>query len=222
MRFGFSLNRSVTLINADEFDNVDWREFDVMVLPDGKYKFLDEKSSANTFQQWIEQGGRVVAMENAVLQLSKLDWTALKTRKEDDEEDSLLKKDPYKRLQPFENRERDYLPGVTPGSIYRVDVDNTHPLMYGYPNYYYTLKMDTNVYDFIKEKGWNAGVIKKGNQIAGFVGHKLKDRLQDGLVFGVQDLGKGTITYLSDNVIFRNFWENGKLMFCNAVFFVGQ
>ncbi|MGZ8559146.1 MAG: hypothetical protein ACXWWC_12465 [Chitinophagaceae bacterium] len=94
--------------------------------------------------------------------------------------------------------------------------------MYGYPNYYYTLKMDTNVYHFIKENGWNAGVIKKSSQAAGFVGYKLKDKLQDGLLFGVQDIGKGRVTYLSDNVMFRNFWENGKQMFCNAVFFVGQ
>jgi hypothetical protein len=38
----------------------------------------------------------------------------------------------------------------------------------------------------------------------------------------VQDLGDGTVTYLTDNVMFRNFWENGKLMLCNAVFMVGQ
>ena len=94
--------------------------------------------------------------------------------------------------------------------------------MYGYPNYYYTLKMDNNVYDFIKEGGWNTGVIKKDNQVAGFVGYKLKTKLQDGLLFGVQDLGRGSICYLADDVLFRNFWENGKLMFCNAVFLVGQ
>jgi len=38
----------------------------------------------------------------------------------------------------------------------------------------------------------------------------------------VQDMGSGKIIYLADNLMFRNFWENGKLMFCNAVFLVGQ
>jgi hypothetical protein len=78
------------------------------------------------------------------------------------------------------------------------------------------------MYEFIKEGGWNVGVIKKSRQIAGFVGSKLQKRLQDGLLFGVQDYGQGTITYLADNVMFRSFWENGKLMFANAVFLVGQ
>jgi hypothetical protein len=65
-------------------------------------------------------------------------------------------------------------------------------------------------------------VIKKNNQVSGFIGSKLKEKLKDGLLFGVQDMGNGSVTYLVDNVMFRNFWENGKLMFCNAVFLVGQ
>jgi len=124
-------------------------------------------------------------------------------------------------LRKFEDRERDGIPNMTPGSIYKVEMDNSHPLAFGYPNYYYTLKMDDNVYEFIKD-GWNVGVIKKDNQVAGFVGSKLKEKLQDGLIFGVQEMGRGSVTYLTDDIMFRNFWENGKLILCNAVFLVGQ
>jgi hypothetical protein len=70
--------------------------------------------------------------------------------------------------------------------------------------------------------GWNVGVIKKDNQVAGFVGSKLKDKLKDGLLFGVQDMGEGYVIYLADDPLFRSFWENGKLLFSNAVFMVGQ
>ncbi len=219
--FEQQLKYPITLINANDFNRVAWNKIDVLILPDGNYRFLTEKSSADQFHQWVRNGGRAVALESAVLQLSKQEWSAIRLKKDGDK-DSASKKDPYTALLSFENREKDELPATTPGSIYKVDVDNTHPLMYGYPDYYYTLKMDTNVYDFIKENGWNTGVIKKGNQVAGFVGYKLKDKLKDGLLFGVQDIGRGSISYLSDNVLFRNFWENGKLMFCNAVFFVGQ
>ncbi|MBW7889982.1 MAG: hypothetical protein H3C48_02950, partial [Chitinophagaceae bacterium] len=66
------------------------------------------------------------------------------------------------------------------------------------------------------------GVIKKDDLVAGFVGSKLKKQLMDGLVFGVQDMGGGRVIYLTDNVLFRNFWQNGKLLFCNALFLVGQ
>ena len=51
---------------------------------------------------------------------------------------------------------------------------------------------------------------------------KIKDKIKDGLSFGVQEYGKGSIIYLADNPIFRCFWENGKMIFSNAVFLVGQ
>lgn len=219
--FEQELKYPVTLINANDFARADWNKIDVLILPDGNYRFLGDKAQSEQFAQWIRSGGRVIAMENAVTQISKLDWSAIKLKKDEDK-DTARKDDPYKTLFTFENRVRDEIPKITPGSIYRVDVDNSHPLMYGYPNYYYTMKMDTNIFEFIKDDGWNAGVIKKTSQVAGFVGHKLKDKLQDGVLFGVQDMGRGTITYITDDVLFRNFWENGKLMFCNAVFFVGQ
>ena len=211
----------ITLINANDLSRASWSNIDVLIMPGGNYRFLNDKGSSEQFYQWIQNGGHVIALESAVTQLSKLDWSVIRLRK-DDEKDTTAKKDPYVLLHTFENRERDEVPAITPGSVYRVDVDNTHPLMYGYPNYYYTLKLDNTIYDFIKDNGWNVGVIKKDNQLAGFVGSTLKKKLKNGLVFGVQDVGQGTVTYLSDDVLFRSFWENGKLMFANAVFMVGE
>ena len=219
--FEKELGYPVTLINASDFSRAKWSDIDVVILPDGNYRFLSEKTSSDQFAQWIRNGGHVVALESAVAQLSRQDWSAVHLRK-DDEKDTIGKKDPYLLLKSFENREKDEIPATTPGAVFKVDIDNTHPLMYGYPNYYYTLKMDNTIYDFIKEDGWNVGVVKKDNQVSGFVGFKLKKKLKDGLVFGVQDMGRGSVTYLSDDVLFRNFWENGKLMFCNAIFMVGQ
>jgi len=190
-------------------------------MPDGKYDFLTDRDNARQFEQWIKNGGRVVALENAVAQLSKQEWSKLKLKTNTDE-DSTKKKQPYDALKNYGEHERKAVEGKTPGSIYKVDIDNTHPLMFGYPKYYYTLKMDSVVYEFIKDGGWNVGILKKENQVAGFVGYKLNSKLKDGLLFGVQELSKGSVSYLTDDVLFRNFWENGKLMFCNAVFLVGQ
>lgn len=207
----------VTLINLNDFGRIRWSEYDVMILPDGNYRFLADKAQAESFRSWVQGGGHVVALEGAVAQLARQEW-AIKSKKDDDSDN----KEPYTSLRKYEDRERDFIPNVTPGSIFRVELDKTHPLAFGYPEYYYTLKQDDRIYEFIKENGWNVGVIKKERQVAGFVGANLKNRLQDGLLFGVQEIGGGTITYLADNVLFRSFWENGKLMFANAVFLVGQ
>ena len=128
----------------------------------------------------------------------------------------------YTLLQKYSDRERSELSNLSTGSIYRVELDTTHPLAYGYGKDYYTLKQDASIYDFIKEGGWNVGIIKKNAYVSGFTGTKAKDRLKDGLLFGVLEVGNGSVVLMADDPLFRNFWENGKLLFCNAVFMVGQ
>ena len=215
--FDQQLDYPVTLINLSNFSPSDLSAFDIVIMPTGDYSFLSDKNISEQFHNWILNGGKVIALESAVAQLSKLDW-AIKTKKSDDGD----KKDSsYALLRRYEDRERDFVAGITAGSIYKVELDNTHPLAFGYPGYYYTMKLDDDIYDFMKD-GWNVGIIRKDEPIAGFVGSRLKPKLKDGLLFGVQNVGGGSITYLADNLLFRNFWENGKLMFCNAVFLVGQ
>jgi hypothetical protein len=216
--FEQQIDYPVTLINVADFGRIKWSDYDLVIMPNGNYRFLTDKTLADQFKNWISAGGNVIAIENAVSQLAKQEW-AIKSKKTDDSSDS---KTAYEALRKFENRERDFIPTITPGSIFKVELDNTHPLGFGFPNYYYTLKQDDAIYEFIKEGGWNVGVLKKNKQIAGFVGSKLVGKLQDGLLFGTQDIDNGSITYLADDVLFRSFWENGKLMFSNAVFLVGQ
>ncbi|MBS1631704.1 MAG: zinc carboxypeptidase [Bacteroidetes bacterium] len=216
--FEQQINYPVTLINAADAGRINWDDYDVMILPSGSYRFLSDKTSLKSLKGRIRKGGRVVALENAVAQLANADF-GIKIKKDDSE-----KKDTniYNALKKFDDRDREYITESTPGSILKVDLDNTHPLAFGYPDYYYTLKLDPTIYEFMKDGGWNVGVIKKESQVSGFVGAKLKDKLKDGLLFGVESLGRGSVTYLTDDVLFRNFWENGKLMFCNAVFLVGN
>lgn len=214
--FDKELEYPVSLVYANDFGRINWQETDVIIMPDGNYRFMSDKTSSDQLRDWISKGGKVVALESAVAAFARLEWSGLKSKKSD--EATTKEKDPYAPLSLFENRERDYVRNITPGSIYKVELDNSHPLAFGYPNYYFTLKMDDNIYDFMNG-GWNVGVIKKEGQLAGFVGSRLKDRLKDGLLFGVQPVGRGSVVYLTDDVMFRNFWENGKLMLCNAVFF---
>ncbi len=220
--FEQQLNYQVSLVNADDISRVAWKNYDVLIIPDGRYKLFTDKSQLDALKSWVQEGGKIIAMENAVQQLSKSDWGLKQKNTEDKKEDEKDKKEDYSALHRYENRERDDLVNSTPGSIYRVELDNSHPLAFGYPDYYYTLKQDENVYEFLKEGGWNVGIIRKDNYISGFTGSKAKEKLKDGLIFGVQELGRGQIVYLADDVLFRSFWENGKLLFCNAVFLVGQ
>jgi hypothetical protein len=219
--FERELGYPITLINASNFPRLFPGEYDVIIMPDGYYPWLNDKKASDLLRTWVNQGGRLIAMESAASQLAGNDW-GFKAKKSDDEKkDDADKSEPYANVKGYGNRDRDEVRGSVPGAIYRVDMDSTHPLAFGFPSFYYTLRQDNTVYQFMEE-GWNVGILKKNNYVSGFVGSKAKQQMEDGLLFGVEDMGRGKIVFLADDPLFRDFWENGKLLFCNAVFMVGN
>jgi hypothetical protein len=217
--FDQQLNYPLSLINATELSRANLKNFDVIIIPDGNYKFLSDKDGSQFLKTWVRQGGKIIALENAASQMASGDW-GIKMKKEDEEKKD-DKDSPYTDLKKYENRERDNIVNNIPGAIYKLEMDNSHPLAFGYPNQYFSLKLNDYLFEFSKDS-WNVGVIKKENQVAGFVGSKVREKIQDGTVIAVQGMGRGTIVYFADNPVFRSFWENGKLLLTNAVFLAGQ
>jgi hypothetical protein len=212
----------ITLLNSDAVNGNVLKNFDVLIVPDGNYSFISNKDKLDEIKTWVKNGGRLIAMERVVSQLATTDL-GLKLKKQDDEkdEDKDRKTDNYNVLKKYENRDRDEIPNFIPGAIFEVQLDATHPLAFGYGNNYYTLKQNGTLIEFNKD-AWNVGVIKKNNIVSGFAGYKVKEKIKDGTVIAVQNFGRGSVIYFVDDPIFRNFWQNGKLIFFNAAFLVGN
>jgi len=213
--FEQELNYPLSLINASDLSAASLKDVDVLIMPDGNYKFFKDKDAAAEIKTWVQGGGRIVSLENATAQIARAEW-GFKFKKEDEEKKD-DKKDPYVDLKKYANRERDAITGYIPGAIYKVELDNTHPLAFGYNDQYFSLKLRSDIYEFMKD-GWNVGVIKSKNPVAGFVGSKTKEKIKDGTVIGVQPMGSGSIVFFADDPIFRSFWESGKMLLANAVF----
>ncbi len=214
--FDETLDYPLTLINTAEVARVNLKQYDVLIIPDGRYRLFSDKGQSDKLKEFVRSGGKLIAMQSAVEQLAADGWGI----KQKDIKDEKPAADSYNLLKKYSERERENVDQM-PGAIYKVELDNTHPLAFGYPQYYYTLRKDTHIYEFLNE-GWNVGVVKKNELVSGFVGYKLKNKIKDGLLFGVQQMGSGSVVYLADDPLFRLFWENGKLLFSNAVFLVGH
>ena len=157
----------------------------------------------------------MIAIEGAISQL--VDKKGFDIKKKDDKKDDKKPRTTDDRI--YENRDRDATRSTVPGAIFKLNIDNTPPLGYGLSKYYYSLKLTDNIYELLSdESGWNVGTIKKDALVAGFVGQKSKEKIKDGMLLGVQKMGRGSVIYMVDDPLFRSFWENGKLLFSNAVF----
>ena len=215
--FEQQLNYPISLINAAEIGGVNWKNIDVLIMPSGNYKFLNDKDGGADLKTWVRQGGKIIAIENAAAQIAGGDWGLKLKKTDEDKKDSST----YGNVKKYEDRERDGIVNNVPGAIYKVQLDNSHPLAFGYTDNYFTLKQNDNLYEFMKD-GWNVGIVKKDLQVSGFVGSKAKDKIKDGTVMGVVPMGNGSVVFFADDPIFRSFWENGKMLLVNAVFLVGN
>jgi hypothetical protein len=141
------------------------------------------------------------------------------TRKTSGDDES---EDEESRLRVYGDSSRERAMSSTPGSIFRTTLDLTHPLAYGFESdAYFSLKTDASAFDYLSS-GWNVGTVQEDAHMSGFAGQLAKENLEGSLTFGVQSMGSGDVIYMVDNPLFRGFWENGKLLVANALFFVGQ
>ncbi|TXK50734.1 zinc carboxypeptidase [Pontibacter qinzhouensis] len=215
----------VTVLGTSYFQQVPLHEFDVLILPGGNYSRVFTDPVLEQVKNWVRSGGKLIALEGAAAFLAdKKDFNLKKKGAEDTTAAAKSKNEtqnPYQNLRVYGNRERESLAEEVQGSIFRVNLDKTHPLAFGYGDTYYALVRSSDTFEYLKD-GWNVGVLKKGNYATGFVGTKARTKLQDSLIMGTQPMGRGQIVYMAGNPLFRGFWQSGKLLFSNAVFLVGQ
>ncbi len=221
--FEQQLGYPLTVLGTDYLSRVSLQKYDVLILPNGSYTDIYSDKALENLKTWVRDGGRLIALEGAAKFLANKKDFLLKTKATDSL--ALKKEDkanPYKLLRRYGNADREEAEEAVQGSVYRVQLDNTHPLAFGYGDTYYALVRTPLNYRFLGKDGWNVGVIKKDSYSAGFIGTKARKELADTFVMGTQEMGRGEVVYLGDNPLFRAFWQGGKLLFGNAVFLVGQ
>ena len=218
--FETQLHYPITSIDTEYFSSVEIDNYDVLILPEGYYSSVMDEKSLEKVMEWVKKGGKLIAVGNATKIFEDKEEFGLKSNKKEEKED--LEKDEDENLIPYDQRERDQLKNFITGSIYKVAIDNTHPMAFGYPDQYFSLKLNSRSFKFLNS-GYNVGYIKGAAvSVSGFSGSEAKDKLENSLVFGEERKGRGSIIYLVDNILFRSFWENGKLFLVNSIFFVNN
>ncbi len=211
--FEQQLQYPVSILHDSELYATDLEGYDILVLPDGYYNSFLDSDRQKELKKWVRNGGKLIAMGSAINGLEGKDGFGI-TAKE-------IKTDSTKTkaLSIYDNSEREEIKNTITGAIFKTKLDKTHPLAYGYGDTYFTLKLGSDGFEYLKE-GTVAYLEKDNNPVAGFAGSEAKKKIVETMVFGVEDFGRGQVVYMIDNPLFRGFWENGKLFFANALFMV--
>ena len=217
------LGYQVTTLDTEYFGRVDLDEYDVLIVPQGYYSLFNE-SGLSEIKEWVRGGGRLILIGSALRSFAGKEGFSLKKYLTDEEEKEAkqAEEDEKNPLARFADRERARISDAIIGAVFRVRMDPSHPLAYGYDDTYFTLKTSATRYAWL-DGGWNVGYLPEGAAaMSGFAGFRAERDMSETLVFGVEDMGSGHVIYMVDNPLFRAFWENGKLLMANAIFMVGH
>lgn len=212
--FEEELQYPATMLHTEYLQRANLQEFDVVMLPSGNYENFREQ-----LMEFARGGGKVIAIERAVNTFTSGGETLL-AQKIKNNENGQQNQQP--NMARFGDRRRDALTSSVEGSIFKVLLDETHPLAYGQDKQFFLMKRNSRAYPLLPTGGWNAGVLEEDSHVSGFAGHKLKQEMKNTMAIGHETPGRGHVIYFSDSPVIRAFWHSGKLLLGNAVFLAGQ
>ena len=199
-----------TLVDVNDFSSVNLDRFTVVVMVNGSYSRLGK--GAGKLKEWVNQGGTIVAMRNAVNWakangLANVSFKNKKTKK-------AIERRPYSSLSADRGAE------LIGGAIFEVRLDLTHPLAYGYNEEKLPVfRKGTTFFELPKNQYAAPAIYTKQPLLSGYISKKNLSLLGNTAAIIVCRSGSGRVICMSDNSNFRAFWYGTNKLFANALFF---
>ena len=180
------------------FGSTNFSKYDVIIIPNGYYGRVLNKRNLEKLKTWVRSGGTLITIGSALNSFADKKEFSLKRKKSEEKNDEA-------NLVPFSERERKGVENMITGSIFSS-----------------VLKLSGSSYEYLKNGNNVAYFNSETKNISGFAGQKALEKVPESLLFGEEQIGRGSIIYMVDNPLFRSFWENGKLFMANAVFLLNS
>lgn len=205
-------NVPVSIVDVDRFGSINTDRYNVMIMASGSYNNLN-KSAQDKLRDWISAGGTLIATEDATKWLSTNGFTKVLFKSGDDKKDSTQQLPYY--LRSDEIRAKDMA-----GSLFEAKVDLTHPLGFGYNNPSVTIFKSNTLFMDKNNGAYDSPVMYSEQPLqSGYLYRGYKNVVKNTAAVNVDNLGRGRIISMVDNLNFRAFWLGTSKMFMNAVYF---
>lgn len=201
-----------TLVEVDRFNSVTITGYNIIIMPEGAYNTM-EKAAQDKLRAWINNGGTVLAFENAGKFLSTAGITKTIYRSDESKTDSTA-------LFPYNLRSDEMRAKDMPGSIFEARIDITHPLCYGYRSKTMSIFKANTLFMDQNNNPYDSPVLLTDNSLqSGYLFREYKDKLKGSAIVNVENVGRGKVITYSDNMNFRAFWFGTSKLFLNGLFF---
>ncbi len=205
----------VTLADPAQFGRIALNRYTSVILPGGSYGSVDS-AGTDALREWVENGGTLVAQENAIEWLirSHLSSLSVKRPSRGPENDSSSVRRLFGDLGKAEASQ------MVSGAILAATVDRTHPLGFGMDSTMLPLcRTSTLLLNPPRDPYATPLTYTSAPVLSGYVPRTLGESLKNTPAVVVTMQKRGRIVHIADSPAFRGFWLGSERLLINAVFF---
>jgi hypothetical protein len=210
------LHMPVTKIDIQQFKRIDLEKYNTLILVSGNYNEMDSVDLAS-LKSWLSKGNTLITTRQAsawAIRQKLVSEQLIEKKKEEKDSINPDRKD-YVNAPEEIGRES------VGGAIFQVDLDLTHPLVFGYRQKQIPVYRNSTVW-LAPSKNPYCTVAKYTDNphIDGFLTEKnLNEFLKPSAALIVSKIGQGRAVMFAENPNFRGSWYGTNKLFFNALFF---
>jgi hypothetical protein len=216
-------NIPITLIPVDIFNRANLSKYNTIIIPPTSGSLGVTETGKEKLKTWTQNGGVVIGLENALTWLNTAGIGKFEMKKEDELVTGQAGK--KEAAKPRAYGDIDEFTGAqeTSGAIFEVNVDLSHPLLYGYYNSKMPIFKPNNLFmEKAKSAYGNPIVFTASPLMSGYISKQNYPKVKDSAAAGVSVLGQGRVIGFTENISFRAFWLGTNKMLTNAIFYGSQ
>jgi hypothetical protein len=198
----------VSLINTDNLNRTLLDNYNVLIMSDGSFSQIDS-NNVKSIKSWINRGGCFISTGTGS------EWAI--NNKIISETIKEIKKDTldiaYENVQAKKGAQR------IGGAIFQINLDNTHPIAYGYQRTLPVFRNNEIFYELSTADAANVGRYTTKPLMSGYISDEMNKEINNSASIIAHNVGSGSVILFADNPHFRAFWFGTEGLFLNAIFF---
>ncbi len=207
-----------------------WESYSVLVFPSSWRSLSNmDKGFVESLREWVDRGGVLITTGSSAFWMSKAlsgltQLTTVADKKVDEKSSSendadRASKEKWKVMTRFEKEMYEQKTSI-PGSVFRIQMDTTHELGYGYPMSRLPVLMTGSNAFHLSSAGYNVGRFDERPLIAGYADTSLVRKLSRTAYLIDEPVGRGHVVVYADDPLFRAFWMTMSRSLVNAMLFL--
>jgi hypothetical protein len=202
----------ITKVPIRNFSGLDLDKYNTLVMVSGSYHFSE--SQFNKIKDWVSKGNTLITIGTASEWAIDKKLVTEKLTKQEKDSTATVERKPY--VDAPENIGKESVGGA----IFKVDIDVTHPLAFGYRDTTIPVYKNNSVWLAPSKNAYaTVGKYSKNPHVDGFITTKnMEENLKPSASLIVSEVGSGRVVLFADNPNFRGSWYGTNRLFLNALF----